>query len=178
MAKYWDGEYDINTDWGGKDTDGKPLTGEMVQNVIKTEFKNLNEGKVGYIAEKDGTVYFSSSKEKYDEEKYMGSVISTQRYSMDLQKDLSNKSVFLSSDDEKKFIWYFKTIEIATNSIYTESVSVEYHIQNKTEGIDKLITTTIDCASDDTNSGFTKVELNLDEYLTNGLSNIEIVVKG
>ena len=177
--KVWDGEYDINTNWGGDEsTNGLPLTGEMVQNVVKTELKNLNEGKVGYIAEKDGTVYFSSSKEKYDEEKYMGSVISTQRYSMDLQKDLSNKSVFLSSDDEKKFIWYFKTIEIATNSIYTESVSVEYHIQNKTEGIDKLITTTIDCASDDTNSGFTKVELNLDEYLTNGLSNIEIVVKG
>ena len=62
--KVWDGEYDINTNWGGDEsTNGLPLTGEMVQNVVKTELKNLNEGKVGYIAEKDGTVYFSSSKD-------------------------------------------------------------------------------------------------------------------
>ena len=70
--KVWDGDYDINTDWGGKDTDGRPLTGEMVQDVIKSEFKRLDTGKVGYITESDGTVYFSSSKEAFDNEEYMG----------------------------------------------------------------------------------------------------------
>jgi hypothetical protein len=49
--KVWDGDYDINTDWGGKDTDGRPLTGEMVQDVIKSEFKRLDTGKVGYITD-------------------------------------------------------------------------------------------------------------------------------
>lgn len=177
--KVWDGEYDINTDWGGDEsTEFRPLPGSAVQDVIKSTLKKLDTTKVGYIAESDGTVYFSSSKEAYDNENYMGSVISTQRYSMDLQKDSSNRSVFLSSDTKKEFVWYFKTIEIATSSVYTETVTVEYRIKNETEGVDKLITTTINCDSDDKNEGFTKVVMNLDEYLTNGKSSIEIVVKG
>jgi hypothetical protein len=177
--KVWDGEYDINTDWGGDEsTEFRPLPGSAVQDVIKSTLKKLDTGKVGYIAESDGTVYFSSSKEAYDNENYMGSVISTQRYSMDLQKDSDNKSVFLSSDTKKEFVWYFKTIEIATSSVYTETVTVEYRIKNETDGVDKLISTTINCDSDDKNDGFTKVVMNLDEYLTNGKSSIEIVVKG
>ena len=176
--KIWDGDYDINTDWGGKDTDGRPLTGEMVQDVIKSEFKRLDTGKVGYITESDGTVYFSSSKEAFDNEVYMGSVISTQRYSMDLKKDSNNRYIFLSGDASKKFVWYFRTLEIATDNVYAETVSVEYHIENETEGVEKLISTTIDTNEDENNSGYTKVEMNLDEYLTNGKSSIEIVVKG
>jgi hypothetical protein len=127
MAKYWDGEYDINTDWGGKDTDGKPLTGEMVQNVIKTEFKNLNEGKVGYIYknETESKVYFSASKEDYEEGNYMGAVDSVARYSMDVIGDSNNKNIFLSNADKKEFVWYFKTVENSNNSLYTENFTVE-----------------------------------------------------
>ena len=179
MAKYWEGEYDINTDWGGDEsTGGKPLPGSAVQDVIKTSIKKLDTGKVGYITESDGTVYFSSSKEAFDNEDYMGSVVSTQRYSMDLKMDVNNRYVFLSSDTKKEFVWYFKTIEIATDSVYTETVTVEYKIENKTENVIKTFSTTLNCNSDDANNGFTKVVMNLDEYLTNGLSSIEIVVKG
>lgn len=179
MAKYWEGEYDINTDWGGDEsTGGKPLPGSAVQDVIKTSIKKLDTGKVGYITESDGTVYFSSSKEAFDNEDYMGSVVSTQRYSMDLKMDVNNRYVFLSSDTKKEFVWYFKTIEIATDSVYTETVTVEYKIENKTENVMKTFSTTLNCNSDDANNGFTKVVMNLDEYLTNGLSSIEIVVKG
>ena len=179
MAKYWEGQYDIDTDWGGDEsTGGKPLPGSAVQDVIKTSIKKLDTGKVGYITESDGTVYFSSSKEAFDNEEYMGSVVSTQRYSMDLKMDVNNKYVFLSSDTKKEFVWYFKTIEIATDSVYTETVTVEYKIENKTENVMKTFSTTLNCNSDDTNNGFTKVVMNLDEYLTNGLSSIEVVVKG
>lgn len=179
MAKYWEGEYDINTDWGGDEsTGGKPLPGSAVQDIVKTSIKKLDTGKVGYITESDGTVYFSSSKEAFDNEDYMGSVVSTQRYSMDLKMDVNNRYVFLSSDTKKEFVWYFKTIEIATDSVYTETVTVEYKIENKTENVMKTFSTTLNCNSDDANNGFTKVVMNLDEYLTNGLSSIEIVVKG
>ena len=120
MAKYWEGQYDIDTDWGGDEsTGGKPLPGSAVQDVIKTSINNLDTGKVGYITESDGTVYFSSSKEAFDNEEYMGSVVSTQRYSMDLKMDANNRYVFLSSDTKKEFVWYFKTIEIATDRVYT-----------------------------------------------------------
>lgn len=179
MAKYWEGQYDINTDWGGDEsTGGKPLPGSAVQDVIKTSIKKLDTGKVGFIAESDGTVYFSSSKEAFDNKDYMGSVVSTQRYSMDLKMDVNNRYVFLSSDTKKEFVWYFKTIEIATDSVYTETVTVEYKIENKTENVMKTFSTTLNCNSDDANNGFTKVVMNLDEYLTNGLSSIEVVVKG
>ena len=179
MAKYWEGQYDIDTDWGGDEsTGGKPLPGSAVQDVIKTSIKKLDTGKVGYITESDGTVYFSSSKEAFDNEEYMGSVVSTQRYSMDLKMDANNRYVFLSSDTKKEFVWYFKTIEIATDSVYTETVTVEYKIENKTENVMKTFSTTLNCNSDDANNGFTKVVMNLDEYLTNGLSSIEVVVKG
>lgn len=179
MAKYWEGQYDIDTDWGGDEsTGGKPLPGSAVQDVIKTSIKKLDTGKVGYITESDGTVYFSSSKEAFDNEEYMGSVVSTQRYSMDLKMDANNRYVFLSSDTKKEFVWYFKTIEIATDSVYTETVTVEYKIENKTENVMKTFSTTLNCNSDDANNGFTRVVMNLDEYLTNGLSSIEVVVKG
>ncbi|MBP3630033.1 MAG: hypothetical protein J6J23_00945, partial [Clostridia bacterium] len=65
--KYWDGEYDINTDWGGDDTtEGLPLPGSAVQDIIKTSINKLDENKVGYIKESGGTVYFSSSRESYE----------------------------------------------------------------------------------------------------------------
>ena len=177
--KYWDGEYDINTDWGGDDTtEGLPLPGSAVQDIIKTSINKLDENKVGYIKESGGTVYFSSSRESYENEEYMGSVVSVQRFSMDLKKDPNNRYVFLSSDTNKKIKWYFKTVEIATSKVYEETITVEYRIENETEGVNKLITTTINCNTDEANSGYTMVEMNLDEYFTNGKSTLEIVVKG
>ena len=177
--KIWDGEYDINTDWGGKDTDGRPLSGEMVQDVIKSELRRLDDGKVGYIAERDGTVYFSSSKEKYDAEKYMGSVISTQRYSMSLEEDRSNRYVFLSNDNEKKYVWYFKSIETAGDKpVFREGVTVEYHITNTTNTTSKTIPMVLSYDGKEEFSGFTQVTINLDEYLVDGVTSLEIRVKG
>ena len=179
MAKYWEGQYDIDTDWGGDEsTGGKPLPGSAVQDVIKTSIKKLDTEKVGYITKSGGTVYFSSSKEAFDNEEYMGSVVSAQIYAMDLEFDKNNRYVFLSSDTNKKIVWYFRTVEIATNKPYDETVTVEYRIENKTEGTNKLITTTIGRSSGVTENGYMPVEMNLEEYLTNGLSSIEIIVKG
>lgn len=179
MAKYWDGEYNINTNWGGDaSTEGKPLTGEMVQTVIKDELKRLDKGKVGYIEERDGTVYFSSSKEDYDGEKYMGSVISTQRYTMSLEEDRANRYVFLSNDADKKYVWYFKSIEIASDSVFKENVTVEYIITNQTNTTSKTISMVLDYDGKEEFSGFTQVTVNLDEYLVNGVTSLEIRVKG
>ena len=178
--KVWDGEYDINTDWGGDEsTSGAPLTGKMVQDVIKKSLKSLENGKVGYIQEHDGTVYFSSTKEAFDNEQYMGSVIAQQKYGMDVIFDKNNKYVFLSSDASKNIVWYFKTTEIQNNNkVYEESVSIEYHIENLTQNTKKVISTTQICKTDDNNSGYTKMEISLDDYFTNGVSSLDIIVKG
>lgn len=176
--KIWDGEYDINTDWGGKDTGGHPLSGEMVQDVIKTEFKRLENEKVGYITESGGTVYFSSNREAYEAGNTLGSVISTQRYAMYLELSPNNREVFLSGESDKKLVWYFKTEELASKNVYEEKISVEYRIENATDNYEKTFSTILSCSSDATNSGFTEVVMNLDEYLTNGVSNIEIYIKG
>ena len=78
----------------------------VVINAIDTT--KLDKNKVGYIKESDGTVYSSSSREAFENEEYMGSVVSTQRFSMDLKKDPNNRYVFLSSDANKKIKWYFR----------------------------------------------------------------------
>ena len=179
MAKYWEGSYDINTDWGGKDTGGKPLTGEMVQAVIKDELKRLDKSKVGHIATDGGRVYFSTTAEAYNKGEYMGEVVSAQLYAMYVEGDISNKSTFLSSDADKTFTWYFKTVQIATGQIYGEKVSVEYHIHNETTTKDKVVP--MEISVDETKvdeDGFTRVDVDLDEYLENGVSNIQIIVKG
>ena len=176
--KYWDGPYDINTDWGGDEsTNNLPLLGGAVQNIVKDELKR----KVGYLHEsyEDGMVYFYSSKEAYENgEIPIGSVVSTARYTMDLKGDVNNKNMFLSTEGKKEFVWYFKTIEIATKSAYVENVAVEYTINNETEGKQTIFSTIIDCNGDVKNDDYTKVVLNLDEYLSNGTSSIEIVVRG
>ena len=46
--KFWDGPYNINTDWGGDDSTEKlPLPGSAVQKLIKNEINS----KVGYMIE-------------------------------------------------------------------------------------------------------------------------------
>lgn len=178
--KVWDGDYDINTNWGGDDTtEGLPLSGEAVQDVIKTALNKLDTGKVGYITETGGIVYFCSTKESFDNGNYMGSVVARQQYAMTLELDGANRYVFLSSEAEKKLFWYFKTIEIQNNNaLYEESVSVEYKIKNITEKVDKTISLTIPYNRENSVDGFCKVEMDLNEYLTNGVSTIEIIVKG
>ena len=178
--KYYEGtDYTFDTDWGGdSSTSGLPLPGRAVQEVIKGSINDLNETKVGYIAKNDGTVYFSANKEAYENEEYIGSVVALQTHSMMVTGDTKNREVFLSSDKNKEYVWYFKSIEVATDTVYQESVTVEYHIENITDGVEKLFTTTIDSKPNDDYSGCTRVVMDLDEYLTNGVSTLEIVVKG
>lgn len=179
--KYWDGEYSINTDWGGDESTGNlPLPGSAVQKVIKDKLAELN-GKVGYIYENtsEGKVYFAATKDDYEAGKYMGVVNSTPRYAMDVMFDTNNKTIFLSNDGEKKIVWYFKTKDLADNgSLYGEDVSVEYEINNTTESKTSKFSTIISSNAESNNNDYTKVELNLDEYLSNGVSELSINVRG
>lgn len=67
--KYWDGSIDLNTNWGGDaTTEGKPLSGERVQGLIKD---TLNS-KVGYVGYCETTGMYVLTKDeatflKYDE---------------------------------------------------------------------------------------------------------------
>ena len=179
--KYWDGEYNINTDWGGDEsTNNLPLPGSAVQKVVKDKLNELSDGKVGYIYknEAESKVYFSASKEDYEEGNYMGAVDSVARYSMDVIGDSNNKNIFLSNADKKEFVWYFKTIENSNGSLYTENVTVEYTINNESEGKQTFYSTILDANADVKNENYTKVVMNLDEYLSNGTSVLSIVVKG
>ena len=81
--KYWEGAYDINTDWGGDEsTDNLPLPGSAVQKVIKDEIKK----KVGYLHEDtvEGKVYFYPTKDSYNKGETVLGVISSND-SADLQ---------------------------------------------------------------------------------------------
>ena len=99
MAKYWEGKYDINTNWGGDESTGNlPLPGSAVQDVIKTKLNELDKSKVGYIHENEleGKVYFYSTQDAYNNnEAPVGSVMSEARYSMSIKVDEDNKYVFL-----------------------------------------------------------------------------------
>lgn len=181
--KYYEGtDYNLDTNWGGDEsTGGLPLPGSAVQDIVRSNITDLKNSKVGYIRENEseGKVYFYASQEAYNNgETAVGSVMSTARYSMSVKVDDSNKYVFLSNDTKKEFTWYFKTVEIATNGAFVENVSVEYSIKNEAEGIDTLYSTTLECVQDPRNENYTKVTMNLDEYLTNGKSTIGISVRG
>ena len=155
--------------------------GERVEEFIKEQIIELNKQKMGYIHEnsKDGVFNFYGSQQDYEGGKSpIGSVTSSARYTMDIQSDINNKSIFLSGDKNKEFVWYFKTIEIATDSLYAEDISVEYKISNETNSTDTVFSTKIDSNADINNKSYTKVVLKLDDYLTDGTSKIEINVKG
>ena len=165
----------IETPWEG-------YTGARVEEFIKEEVTKLDSEKVGYIYDNaiDGRVHFYATKNDFTSGKEsIGSVLSTARYTMELMEDVNNQKVFLSDDGKKEFVWYFKTSEIANNSLYAENVTVDYKITNQSEG-DKTsyYSTIITSNADAENSNYTKVVLNLDEYLTNGTSIIEINVTG
>mgnify|MGYP003300458804 CR=1 FL=1 len=177
--KYWEGEYTLDTDWGGDEsTNGLPLPGSAVQTVIKDNIKNLNNNKVGYIAESNGWVHFSSNQEAYDSENYIFSMESTQRYSMAIKQDDRNRNVYFSNEENKVFVWYFKTVELASNNTYYEDVTVDYIIQNLTTGSRIPKSEKIYCNPDSTNDGYTRVEINLDTFLEDGNSKIQIDIKG
>lgn len=174
--KYWDGPYNINTDWGGDDsTENLPLPGSAVQKLIKNEINS----KVGYMIEDKttGEVKFYTSEQSYlEDKKPIGSVTSVQRYSMSLKFDEKNQYVFFSNTEKKEIIWYFKTIEVASNQSYAESVSVSYTINTGGKVITRNMV--IDSDSKIEDNGFTKVVLNLDEYVGDGVSTIDIEVTG
>ena len=164
----------IETPWNG-------YIGERIEEFIKEQFNQLNKQKMGYIHENstEGVFNFYGSQQEYEEGKTpIGSVTSSARYTMDIQSDINNKSIFLSGDKNKEFVWYFKTIEIATDSLYAEDISVEYKISNETNSTDTVFSTKIDSNADINNKSYTKVVLKLDDYLTDGTSKIEINVKG
>ena len=176
MAKVIDEKLVKGVDWEG-------YSGKRVQEFIKEELNTLETGlnnKVGYIVENEaeGKVYFASNKENYDLGITMGVVNSTPRYAMDLKFDVNNKSMFLSNDNNKTFSWYFKTKDLATGGSYPENVSVEYTILNETEGKQTTHSTIIESNADIQNDNYTKVTMDLNEYVTNGTSLITIVVRG
>ena len=176
--KYWEGDIkdiNINTDWGGDEsTSGKPLPGSIVQKIIKNELNT----KVGYMVE-DGTTgqvkFFANESDYISEKEPIGSVTSAQRYSMLLKFDSDNKYVFFSNDNNKEIVWYFKTLEVATDSYYSESVTVNYTINTNNKVINRNIVIDSDGKSDEE---YTKVVINLDEYLEDGVSSIDIDVTG
>ena len=176
MAKVTDEKLAKGVDWEG-------YSGRRVQEFIKEELETLETGlvnKVGYIVENEaeGKVYFASNKENYDLGITMGVVNSTPRYVMDLKFNVNNKSMFLSNDENKVFSWFFKTKDLATGGLYPENVSVEYTILNETEGKPTNYSTIIESDADIQNDSYTKVTMDLDEYLNNGTSLITIVVRG
>lgn len=176
--KYWEGDIkdiNINTDWGGDEsTSGAPLPGSIVQKIIKNELNT----KVGYMVE-DGTTgqvkFFANESDYISEKKPIGSVTSAQRYSMLLKFDSNNKYVFFSNEKNKEIVWYFKTLEVATDSYYSESVTVNYTINTNNKVINRNIVIDSDGKSDEE---YTKVVINLDEYLEDGISSIDIDVTG
>ena len=183
--KYYEGtDYTFNTDWGREETTGLPLSGGAVQQVIKDKVAEIETSlgkKVGYIRENEveGKVYFYTSQDAYENgETAVGSVVSTSRYSMSIKADENNKYTYLSEDTNKNFVWYFKTVKNDNKEAFPENISVEYNIKNEAEGIDTLYSTIIECVQDPKNENYTKVEMNLDEYLTNGKSTIGISIRG
>ena len=178
--KYWDGNYDINTDWGGDEsTENLPLPGSAVQKVVKDKFKEIDnnlKGKVGYVHENDGYLYFSNSEADYDKGIYIVEPIKAgdPRYMLKTISD-GNRTIFFSSEDSKHFIWYFKTEDrLDSASNFTESVNVDYIITNETIGNTEPFSTIVRPDPIKEMSGFTKVDMNLDEYLKDGKSNIQV----
>lgn len=160
----------IKTSWEG-------YTGGRVEEFIKDQLSS----KVGFILnqEREGKVYFFASEEDSENmDKKIGEVTFAAPYAIELKIDDTNNYTFLSSSENKKIIWYFKTISTSNNNIYQENISVEYKFQNLSEGRTTYHSSNISVKSEDNYSGYTKVELNLDDFVTNGATNIEINVRG
>ena len=136
MAKnYYEGtDYNINTNWGGDEsTGGLPLPGSAVQDIIKTNIKELNNTKIGYVTKGEGVdnnkILFYSDENAYKNgSEKLGSFELEPLYSISVTQDLQNRYIYFTGENDKNFIWYFKTIKISDKSTYVENVSVTYKI--------------------------------------------------
>lgn len=169
MAKGLDEKINsMETSWSG-------YTGARVEEFIK---ETLNK-RVGFVGEDAGFAYFYPTKEAFDNDSgrtyALGSIYTESPYILKAKFDENNKKVFLSNDNNKKLIWYFKTVYNGSESdVYSEGISVEYNITNNNTVI---YNTVIENAKDGPD-GYRMVELDLDTLLDNGDSSIKIFIKG
>ena len=171
MAKGLDIEItSIDTSWSG-------YSGGRIEEFIKKEITSLESKKMGFIKIDNGDFKFYATKEDADKNfNALGVVTTTPQYALSVKEFGDNKKVFLSNESEKKFVWGFKTLDTVLNDVYREDVSVDYTITN---GINtKKLTTIITNNPDFNNSGFTLVELDLNEMLDNGKSKLNIDIRG
>lgn len=176
--KYYEGtDYNINTDWGGDETTGGlPLPGSAVQDIVKTNINELHNKKIGYVAKGEGfdnnMVFFYSEKNG----EILGEFKLEPLYSINVKPDNQNRPLFFTGENDKKFIWYFKTIKISDGSRYDENVSVTYKVF--TGGSNKTYELILDIKKLTLTEEGYKVELDLNQYLVEGTSKIEIIIKG
>ena len=165
----------LATSWNG-------YTGERVEEFIKQEISNLQSTKVGYIFENSETekVDFYSSENDYNEGKSpLGSIASKPLYTLYVKEDDSNKHTFLAGDENKNFTWYFKTVNNnEEKTLFAESVIVEYTFKNINNNTTKVVPLEIPSNNVTENEDFTTVTLDLNQYLSNGVTNITISVRG
>ena len=174
MAKIIDEKLVKGVDW-------ENYSGKRVQEFIKEELETLESdltSKVGYIQknESEGKIYFSASEEDYKNNKFISSIDVTTPYALVLKAE-SNEKIFLTSSEEKNFTWYFKTIYTSNKDLINpENITVDYKITNNKK--ENLYSTNISVLPDETNDNFTAVKMDLNQYLTEGNSKIDITVKG
>ena len=175
MAKGLDKEIiNIETPWSG-------YSGGRVEEFIKNEITSLKSNmnkKMGYIVRNDnGDFKFYPTEEDANKStNLLGVVTTTPQYSLSIGEFGNNKKIFLSNEFEKKFVWGFITKDNVSKEVYREDVSVDYTISNGKNT--KKITTIITNNPDFTNSGYTLVELDLNEMLDNGKSTLKIEIRG
>lgn len=174
MAKIIDEKLVKGVDW-------ENYSGKRVQEFIKEELETLESdltSKVGYIQknESEGKIYFSASEEDYKNNKFISSIDVTTPYALVLKAE-SNEKIFLTSSEEKNFTWYFKTIYTSNKDLINpENITVDYKITNNNK--EKLYSTNISVLPDETNDNFTAVKMDLNQYLTEGNSKIDISITG
>lgn len=178
--KYWDGPYNINTDWGGDDsTENLPLPGSAVQKLIKDELSK----KVGYIykdEQKGSLSFYGNEQDKIDGNDPLAELQTVARYIIKSELDINNQYSFLSDDKNKKIVWYFKTIYNGgnENETFNEDIIVDYNFNNTSYSKTTSHSMVIPCQNDLNNKGFTKVEINLDDFITDGNTKLTISIKG
>lgn len=158
----------ITTSWSG-------YSGLSVENFIKGELNKLNNSKIGYIG-KDGDKYkFASTEEEFRNGNYIGDEITTYKaYTIDIKLE-EGGNFFLPDNSEKKLTWWFKTVD-ANNHIIDEDISVEYII-TKNGSTKKYPLFTIQNSEKD-KDGYTKVVVDLDDYISDGNATFTINING
>lgn len=113
MAKMWDEEININTNWNGDEsTGGLPVKGSRVQEFLRKQLVQLNtatEGKFGAAKYEGGVIRF------YDEEggKELGSIkLTGTSYSITLESNRGPNFNVLTSDTDAKITFTPSTTAI------------------------------------------------------------------